>query len=78
MVSSTPKVPPDGTRALYNMNEANFISRITWLWMTPLLKHGYQEQIQMEDLREIPEVCQCVGMVDGILVCRYGGWHTSV
>ncbi len=35
---------------------ANFLSRATWNWITPMLVRGYKETLKMSDLGNVPQV----------------------
>lgn len=41
-------------------DRANFLSRILYLWLTPLIKLGYTRPLEQDDIYTLPKTCSCV------------------
>ena len=43
----------------YDLKGGNLLGFITWQWLTPLMKRGYNKPLELEDLPNISEEDQC-------------------
>ncbi len=54
--SQSQAAEPEGEEidSAYLYDSASFMSKLTFFWMMPLLRHGYREPLEMEDMKKLP------------------------